>query len=84
MRQLLESKKYLSALQEKKINLAASVGTGELTHNSQTKKRWICRPEGHVIIEGVSRARIDFSAKGNPFINDTSLYIQRYLINTEV
>lgn len=69
MRWLPESRDYLSALQEKKINLAASPGTGELTHDNQTKKKWICRPECHVTIKSVSIVRIDFSAKGSTFTN---------------
>lgn len=69
MRQLPESRDY-SSLQEKNMNLAASPDIGELTHDNQTEKKWICRPECHVIIKGVSTARTDFSTKAvNTFTN---------------
>lgn len=81
---LTESRDSLSALQEKKMNLAASPGTGELTHDDLTKKRWICRPEGHVIIKDVFKTRIDFSTESGTFTSDVNYIAKVCLINIDV
>ena len=84
-RLLLESSQCLPVLQEKRMNLATSPDTGELTHDNQTRKKWISRPECHVIIKGVSRVRIDFSAKDSAFTNDNQVYTPKdFLINMKL
>lgn len=63
------------------MNLAASPGTRELTHDDLTKKRWIRRPEDYAIIKGVLKTRIDFSTESGTFTSDINYIAKVCLIN---